>query len=156
NSYLDFKIPTTYPQPITMRNIMTHTPGFEETIQELFVENSSDLRPLDQYLKEHLPNRIFPPGTVPAYSNYATAMAGYILQRVWGEAWADYIENHVFKPLDMSHSTVRQPLPDNLKSFMSNGYQVASGPAKPFEWVQAAPAGSTSVTAVDMQRFMIA
>lgn len=156
NDYLDFKIPATYPQPITLRNVMTHTPGFEETIQELFVENQSDLKPLDQYLKEHLPSRIFPPGPVPAYSNYATALAGYILQRVSGEAWADYVENHVFTPLEMSHSTVRQPLPENLKSLMSNGYQVASEPAKPFEWVEAAPAGSSSVTAADMQHFMIA
>ena len=40
NDYLDFKIPPTYAQPITLRNIMTHTPGFEETVQELFVENA--------------------------------------------------------------------------------------------------------------------
>ncbi len=73
NEYLDFKIPPTYPQPITLRNIMTHTPGFEETIQELFVANASQLKPLDAYLKEHMPARIFPPGTTPAYSNYATA-----------------------------------------------------------------------------------
>ena len=156
NDYLDFKIPLTFPQPITMRNIMTHTPGFEETIQELFVENASDLKPLDEYLKAHLPNRIFPPGTVPAYSNYATAMAGYILQRVSGESWADYIQNHIFNPLGMDHSTVLQPLPENLKPLMSDGYDVASGPAKPFEWVEATPAGSSSVTAADMQHFMIA
>jgi CubicO group peptidase (beta-lactamase class C family) len=156
NDYLDFKIPATYPRPITLRNVMTHTPGFEETIQELFVENASDLKPLDEYLKAHLPNRIFPPGTVPAYSNYATALAGYILQRVSGEAWADYIQNHVFTPLEMSHSTVLQPLPDNLKPLMSNGYELASSPAKPFEYVEATPAGSSSVTAADMQHFMIA
>jgi CubicO group peptidase (beta-lactamase class C family) len=39
---------------------------------------------------------------------------------------------------------------------VSNGYEVASEPAKPFEWVEAAPAGSSSVTAADMQHFMIA
>ncbi len=156
NDYLDFKIPQTFPQPITLRNVMTHTPGFEETIQELFVEDASNLKPLDEYLKEHLPARIFPPGTVPAYSNYATALAGYILQGVSGEPWADYVENHIFKTLEMSHSTVRQPLPDNLKALMSNGYDVASEAAKPFEWVEAAPAGSSSVTAADMQHFMIA
>jgi CubicO group peptidase (beta-lactamase class C family) len=156
NDYLDFKIPQTFPQPITMRNIMTHTPGFEETIQELFVEDAAALQPLDEYLKAHMPNRIFPPGTVPAYSNYATAMAGYILQRVSGEPWADYIQHHIFDPLQMAHSTVFQPLPENLKPLMSEGYNVASGPAKPFEWVEATPAGSSSVTAADMQRFMIA
>jgi CubicO group peptidase (beta-lactamase class C family) len=156
NEYLDFKIPPTYPQPITLRNIMTHTPGFEETIQELFVANASQLKPLDAYLKEHMPARIFPPGTTPAYSNYATALAGYILQRVSGEPFDSYIEHHIFQPLQMLHSTTRQPLPDNLKPLMSNGYDVASEPAKPFEFVEAVPAGSSSVTAADMQHFMIA
>src|SRR5260370_34969020 len=61
NDYLDFKIPTTFPKPITLRNIMTHTPGFEETAQEVFVRDAAELKPLDQYLKGHLPLRVFPP-----------------------------------------------------------------------------------------------
>src|SRR5581483_3903114 len=82
NDYLDFKIPAKFGKPITLRNIMTHTPGFEETIEELFVKDAKDLKPLGDYLKQHLPTRIYPPGSTPAYSNYATAMAGYIVQRV--------------------------------------------------------------------------
>jgi len=156
NDYLDFKIPATFPKPITLRDIMTHTPGFEETVQELFVRDASELKPLDQYLKEHLPVRVFPPGTTPAYSNYATSLAGYILQRVSGERFEDYIDNHIFKPLGMAHSTVRQPLPEALKPLMSNGYDVASAPAQTFEFVEATPAGSSSVTATDMARFMLA
>lgn len=156
NDYLDFKIPPTYPKPITLRNIMTHTAGFEETVQELFVADAKDLKPFDIYLKEHLPARIFPPGTTPAYSNYATTMAGYILQRVSGQDYYDYIDEHILKPLGMAHCTFRQPLPVNLQPMMSNGYEVASQPAKTFEFVEAAPAGSSSVTAMDMTRFMLA
>lgn len=156
NDYLDFKIPATYSKPITLRNIMTHTPGFEEAVQELFVADAKDLKPLNQYLPEHLPQRIFPPGTTPAYSNYATTMAGYIVQRVSGQPFDDYIDEHIFKPLGMSHCTFRQPLPADLKPLMSKGYQLASQPAKPFEYVEAFPAGSSSVSAMDMTHFMIA
>src|SRR5438270_595042 len=156
NDYLDFKIPSTFPKPITLRDIMTHTPGFEETVQELFVPSAKDLTPLDQYVKGHLPVRIYPPFTTPAYSNYATTVAGYILQRVSGEPFDTYIEHHIFQPLEMSHSTTRQPLPEALQPLMSNGYNVASEPAKGFEFVEAAPAGSSSVTGADMQHFMIA
>ena len=156
NDYLDFKIPSTYPKPITLRNAMTHTPGFEETVQELFVKDVKDLKPIGDYLKQHLPARIFPPGTTPAYSNYATCMAGYIVQRVSGQDYFDYIDEHVLKPLNMSHSTFRQPLPDALKPLMSHGYDAASQPAKDFEWVEAAPAGSSSVSAMDMTHFMVA
>ena len=156
NEYVDFKIPATYPKPITLRNIMTHTPGFEETIQELFVKDAKDLTPLGDYVKKHLPTRIYPPGTTPAYSNYATTMAGYIVQRVSGQDYYDYIEQHILNPLKMEHSTFRQPLPDPLKGLASKGYDVASEPAKGFEFVEAAPAGSSSVSAMDMTHFMMA
>ena len=156
NDYLDFRIPATYPKPITLRNIMTHTAGFEESVQELFVADAKELQPLGPYLHKHMPARIFPPGTTPAYSNYATTMAGYIVQRVSGQDYFDYVDEHIIKPLGMTHSTFRQPLPDALAPLMSNGYTVASQPAKKYEFVEAAPAGSSSVSAMDMTRFMIA
>src|SRR5579871_2552993 len=156
NEYLDFKIPATFPQPITLRNIMTHTPGFEETIKNLFGKDAKSLKPLGDYLKVSLPERVFPPGTTPAYSNYATALAGYIVQRVSGEPFEDYVDRHILQPLGMTHTTFRQPLSAALEPLMSKGYQVASKPAKPFEIVQAWPAGSVSTTAADMARFMIA
>jgi len=156
NDYLDFKIPATYPEPINLRNIMTHTPGFEEAEKDLFVADVKDLKPLDEYLQLRLPVRVYPPGTTPAYSNYATALAGYIVQRVSGEAYIDYVERHILQPLGMTHTTFRQPLPDVLKPLMSSGYIVASKPPKPFEVVQAWPAGSSSVAGADIARFMIA
>ncbi len=156
NEYLDFKLPAAQGRPITLRNIMTHTPGFEESIQELFVKDEKGLTPLGDYLQAHLPQRVFAPGTTPAYSNYATTLAGYIVQRVSGQSFDDYIDQHVLQPLGMAHTTFRQPLPEALKPMMSSGYTVASQPAKEFEFVEAAPAGSSAVTATDIARFMIA
>jgi CubicO group peptidase (beta-lactamase class C family) len=37
NNYIDFKIPDAFDKPITLKNIMTHTPGFEEQIKDLFI-----------------------------------------------------------------------------------------------------------------------
>jgi CubicO group peptidase (beta-lactamase class C family) len=156
NDYLDFKIPPTFSKPITLRDIMTHTPGFEEVIKELIVGDAKDLTPLGQYVKTNLPQRIYPPWTTPAYSNYATTVAGYIVQRVSGESFETYIEQHILKPLGMNSTTFRQPLPDALKDRMSKGYNVASHDPGQFELVEAAPAGACSTTATDMARFMIA
>src|SRR5437016_6406382 len=39
NAYLDFKIPPAFGRPITLRDIMTHRPGLEETTKDLFVES---------------------------------------------------------------------------------------------------------------------
>ncbi|HKE48830.1 MAG TPA: serine hydrolase domain-containing protein, partial [Rhodanobacteraceae bacterium] len=107
-------------------------------------------------LKRWMPHRVFDAGTTPAYSNYATSMAGYIVERVSGEPFFDYIDKHIFAPLDMTHSTFRQPLPKELVSLMSTGYNVASEPAKKFEMVGPAPAGSLSSPGEEMGHFMIA
>jgi CubicO group peptidase (beta-lactamase class C family) len=156
NDYIDFKIPATYPQPVTLRRIMTHTAGFEEWGKDLFVPEARELEPLGQDLQNHLPARIFPPGTMPAYSNYAVTLEGYIVQRVSGEKFEDYIANHIFAPLGMTHSSFAQPLPDNLKPLMSSGYSLASAGAKPFEYVNGAPAGALSTSAGDIAHFMLA
>ena len=155
NTYLDFKIPDAYGQPITLKNILTHAPGFEEQAKDLFTVGSESPN-LGAYLKTHIPGRIYPPGTVPAYSNYGAALAGYIVERVSGRPFNEYIEENIFKPLGMTHSTFRQPLPPALAPSMSNGYQLASDEPKPFEVVVPFPAGSLSSTAADMARFMLA
>lgn len=155
NSYLDFKIPDAFDKPITLKNIMTHTPGFEEQIKDLFIPGPAS-PDLGQYLKTHIPKRIFPPGTVPAYSNYATALAGYIVERVSGRPFNEYVDENIFKPLGMTHSTFAQPLPTSLAPAMSNGYQLASDGPKPFEVVGAFPAGSMSSSAIDLAQFMLA
>src|ERR1700694_3853624 len=156
NTYLDFKIPAAWPQPITLRNILTHTTGFEESVKELFVPEGSKPIPLKEYLPNHIPERIFPPGATPAYSNYAATLAGYIVERVSGRPFNDYVAENIFKPLGMPHSTFAQPLPPELKPLMSNGYTVGSGSSKPFEVLVPAPAGSLAATAADLSRFMIA
>jgi len=156
NGYIDFTIEPAYGKPITLRDIMTHTSGFEETARDLFVADAQHLTPLDQYLKQHLPQRIFPPFTIPAYSNYATALAGYIVQRASGKPFEQYVAENILAPLEMKRTTFVQPLPDNMKSLMSLGYRKASEKPQSFEFVEAFPAGSVSTTARDMANFMIA
>lgn len=156
NAYLDFKIPPLDGKPITLRNIMTHTTGFEESVRYLIAKDPKGLLPLGEYAKNALPNRVFAPGTMPAYSNYATALAGHIVARKSGMSFDDYVDRNIFKPIAMNHSSFRQPLPAALKSNMSLGYPVASGEARPFEIVIPAPAGSLSSSGADMAKFMMA
>ena len=156
NDYLDFAIPKTYAEPVTLRQLLTHTAGFEDTLKNLFVAHESDVKPLRTYLLNEMPARIFPPGKIPSYSNYGFTLAGYIVERVSGEKFERYIDNHILKPLRMTNSTFDQPLPPQLAPNMSNGYLNASKKPRHFEFVQAAPAGALSTTAADMTRFMLA
>jgi CubicO group peptidase (beta-lactamase class C family) len=156
NAYLDFRIPPREGQPVTLRNVMTHTPGFEEIIKSLMANDPARLLPLGPYVKAWTPERIFSPGRMPAYSNYGVALAGYIIERVSGESFDDYIDRHIFTPLGMANSTFRQPLPERFIFAMSKGYQLGSGPEELYELVGPAPAGALAATGADMARFMIA
>lgn len=156
NDYLDFVIPRTFAEPVTLRRLLTHTAGFEEVLKNLFVPSAREMRPLREYLIGAMPERIFPPGSVPSYSNYGVALAGYIVERSSGELFEKYIATHILEPLRMEHSTFAQPLPEALEATMSKGYVAATQGAKSFEFVQAAPAGALSATGADMTRFMLA
>ncbi len=157
NTYLDFEIPDYRGAPLTMRHIMTHTSGFEEVVRNLIVSDPelAGSTALGDYLRENIPARIYPPGTMPAYSNYATALAGYIVERLSKEPFAEYVQRHIFDPLGMQHSTFLQPPPEALQASMSLGYKnIKDGKAQVFEIIPASPAGASSVTGADMARFM--
>lgn len=160
NIYLkDFKIPDTYPEPVTMTHLLTHTPGFEDFINEMAVRRAEDLVPLAKFLAKKMPARVLPPGKLTFYSNYGTALAGYIVEKISGMPFEDYIERNIFELLDMQQSTFRQPLPSYLADDMSMGYTYEKGIYEPhgFEYINGlAPAGSMSATATDMAKFMIA
>ena len=160
NIYLkDFKIPDTYPEPITMTHLLTHTPGFEDVINEMAARRAEDLVPLAEFLERKMPARVLPPGKLTSYSNYGAALAGYIVEKISGVPFEDYVEQNIFELLDMQQSTFRQPLPSHLAGDMSVGYTYEKGIYKPhgFEYINGlAPAGSMSTTATDIAKFMIA
>ena len=125
NRYLDFSIPAYEGQPVTMRQIMTHTAGFEESLKDLIGHDRDAIPPYGEMLKRWIPDRIFAPGTTPAYSNYATSLAGYVVERVSGEPFDDYVERHIFAPLGMRNSSFRQPLPANTAA--EHGDRLSAG-----------------------------
>src|SRR5579884_1582645 len=156
NTYLDFKITPKDGKPITLRNLMTHTPGFAETAKYLIDFGDKKPKPLGQVLSRWVPERIYQPGSMPAYSNYGASVAGYIVQRVSGEPVEAYIQRHIFAPAGMTHSSFEQPLPANLRPLMSKGYKPGSDEPQPYEIIGMSPAGALAASGADMGRFMIA
>ena len=156
NTYLDFKIPPRDGQPVTLRNIMTHTGGFAETAKYLIDFGEKKPKPLGQVLSRWVPERIYAPGAMPAYSNYAASVAGYIVERVSGEPFDSYVQRHIFAPAGMNHSSFDQPLPANLRPLLSKGYKPGTDEPQPYEVIGMAPAGALASSGADMGRFMIA
>ncbi|HEV2442562.1 MAG TPA: serine hydrolase domain-containing protein, partial [Steroidobacteraceae bacterium] len=119
-------------------------------------KSPGDILPFRTYLVRHMPAEIFPPGKIVAYSNYGATLAGYIVQRVSGELFDEYIASHILQPLGMTHSTFEQPPPPALAKDLSRGYMKASDKSVPFVYSNIAPAGALCTTAIDMAHFMIA
>lgn len=110
NTYLDFQIPATYPAPIRLKHLMSHSAGFEDRAF-IFARDPGELLPLGPYLARNTPTRVRPPGVLSAYSNYGAALAGYIVECVAQKPFAHYMAEHIFAPLQMRHSSFEQPLP---------------------------------------------
>ncbi len=156
NTYLDFRIPPAFGKPITLRNLMTHTSGFEETAKFLITSDPAAVKPLGEVLKRWVPHRIYAPGSTASYSNYGASLAGYLVERASGEKFDDYVQRHILTPLGMRHSSFAQPLPAALVPGMAQGYEIASGEPQKFEIIPMSPAGALSATGADMAQFMIA
>ncbi|MGE5264719.1 MAG: serine hydrolase domain-containing protein, partial [Acidobacteriota bacterium] len=159
NTYLDFRIPDTYPQPITLKHLMSHTSGFEDRLLGSLVTDPKDLMPVREGLISLMPARVRPPGEAAGYANYNAMLAGNIVARVSGQPYDQYIQEHILNPLGMVHSTARSPIGPDLRSHASVGYTYQQGvfQAIPDYTAQPAglPSGAVQASVTDMARFMI-
>ena len=148
SAYLDFEIERRFDEPLTLRNLLTHSAGFEESIR--MAQDETDL---EAYVKTNPPVQVFEPGSTPGYSNYGMALAGYIVQRVSGQPFETYVREHVLEPAGMTSSTYEQPLPKDMAGSLGPGY-TSTGEEVPFELMGDFPAGSLTASAPDFAAFM--
>jgi CubicO group peptidase (beta-lactamase class C family) len=154
NRYLDFQIRPAFGRPVTLRNLMTHTGGFEEVSDDIILTDPKKAVSLRDDLMHNQPMRLFPPGEIPAYSNYGVGLASYIVERVSGESFEQYVQQHIFTPLGMTHSSFYQPLEKRLEYSDSLGYRGdTTKPPVGFEIFNPVGAGGVSSSAGDMGRF---
>ena len=164
-TYLDVELPTRLerhpfrgdPGPITLAHLLTHTAGFEDA-RGGYALDALAVPSLAEAIRERMPARILRPGEAVAYSNYGAALAGYVVERVSGQPFAAYVDEHVFAPLGMTRSTFAQPLPPELAPDLARASRVIDGELRRdrFVFTGLTPAGSTSTTAADMARLMLA
>jgi CubicO group peptidase (beta-lactamase class C family) len=158
NTYLDFTVPAAFDKPITMHHLMTHTAGFEEDFNALLLDSPEKVLPLRAFLLNHMPERVYAPGSISAYSNYGTALAGYIIERVSGQSFEAYIDENLLRPLKMEHSFVGHNIPAALSADLAKGYKFQNGSYSrlDFEWTAAVPCAAIRTTVTDLSRFMLA
>ena len=158
-----------FTRPIRVRDLMTHTPGFEDNaLHGLFLKDPTKVPSLEEHLVEARPARVREPGEVSSYSNYGAALAGAAVAHLEGLPFETVVEREITGPLGMIHTTFREPykarpdLPPPMSPILaadgSTGYRFASGAfqPQPFEFATgSAPAAAGSSTAGDMARYML-
>ncbi len=159
NLYLkNLHIPETYPEPVTFHHLLTHTTGFDDRNTAATPESIEQLVSLNEYLTRTLPARLRPPGQVTQYSNHGAVISGLLIENISGIPFEQYVEQNIFKPLQMNYSTFSQPQPENLQHYMATGYHYIKGThiAQPVRVANVMPAGMGYFSGIDMANFLIA
>ncbi len=112
NRYLtDFNIQGEDPQhPVTFRHLLTHTSGLPADFGGFPVWGDTVPPSLEDYLRKSL-KVSNPPLKSVVYSNMAYTLVGYLVQKFSGVPYKQYIQEHIFTPLEMN-STAFEPRPD--------------------------------------------
>jgi CubicO group peptidase (beta-lactamase class C family) len=157
DSYLEsLRIPSTFPEPVTSRQLLVHTAGFDSRIIGRQVHDPKELIPLKDYLSSRMPRRIRPPGEVSIYSEHGYALAGLLIEEISGSPFDAYMHDNIFLPLDMGRSTFDWS--QELASSLATGYGLAGTSLEPVlrDLRQTVPASMLVTTASDSARWMLA
>ena len=156
NRYLRrFKVPPTFPEPVTFQHLLTHTAGFDEIRPGTRAETAAGVLPLGDFLATKLV-RLRSPGQTISYSTYGITLAGYLVEQISGMDFETYLARNVWHPVGMTRTSIT--VPDSLKPDLAQGYEYEGGANKlaEWEWYHTTPASSINASAADMGRFIIA
>jgi CubicO group peptidase (beta-lactamase class C family) len=128
-------------QKITIRHLLTHTSGipdvWENTEQDAYTKGIVDSR--KDYDEEEL-TRIylglkleFQPGEKWSYCSTGYALLGFLIHRVTGMYYGDFLRQRVFSPLGMNATTIISEA-DIVPNRVS-GYILVKGELKNQEWI---------------------
>lgn len=152
STYLDFRISGLDGAPITMRHLMTHTPGLAERVWGIYEPDLST--PAAERLRRNIPQAVYPPGSTMAYSNYGAGLAALALEKAGGAPFEALVAARIFAPVGMKNSTFAQPLPETLAPLLVSGYAPGKRQPHRFEVIVPTGSGGMSASAGDMARFL--
>ena len=147
---------------LKVRHLFTHTAGFEDGYVGHWMANAiSDNLSLLDYIKSNAPKRIRKSDEFIVYSNYASALAGAVIEKVTGQPFKRYMLNNILLPLGMHHSTFEQPPfaeDEGITRAVGHHWTGSSYDTYDDEYVSngMTPAAGLLTTADDIAKFMIA
>ena len=102
----DFRSKTKFEDPVTLRHLMHHNAGFDDSVTDVMIPGPTEKKSLREVLEAADIKQVFPPGEVLAYSNYSSGLAAYIVEEVSGLDYREYVREHIFEPLQMTKTAI--------------------------------------------------
>ncbi|WP_221392167.1 serine hydrolase [Dyadobacter sp. NIV53] len=137
--------------PILVEHLLEHTTGWDDLHLADYAMNEPKLT-LKQGLDYHPHSRIsrWIPGTRMSYCNSGPAVAAYIIEKITGRTFEDYIQEHFFKPMGM------QTMSYYATSLYKNSGATLYMDNQPQKYwnISVRPSGSINASAKDMARML--
>jgi CubicO group peptidase (beta-lactamase class C family) len=140
--------------PIRIVNVLEHTTGWDDLALREYA--NSDPKPLT--LKEGLDfdprsrTSRWRPGTFFSYCNSGPPVAAYIVEKVTGMRFEDYVRQNFFAPIHMD--TADYFFPAEHKDLMAQLYQADGKTPYPYWHIIQRPAGSINASAREMGNYV--
>jgi CubicO group peptidase (beta-lactamase class C family) len=158
NNYLRrIQLPRKNNRDVTVRNLVTHRAGIDESIYDLATLDAVPVPIAAGEILERLPPIVRTPGEISVYSNIGYGVLGILIEDVTGLTYGEYLRQNVFVPLDMVRSYVRykpqEPIAQPME-YLPNG---AASPI-PQGWAYhpfISSSASVVSTAQDMAKFAL-
>jgi len=167
---LDDKIAKYFPtaprswKNITIRNLLNHTSGLADYTDDIYVRPGGLIDLHAALTDDEIFRRFttlpfdFKPGEKWKYSNTGYAILGFLIHRVSGQSYGDFLDARVFKPLGMNATRVISE--SDIISNRSAGYLLAKNEIRNQDWVaphwNTLADGALYSTAVDMSKWDVA
>ena len=126
---------------VTVRNLLTHTSGIADYTNHEYTKAGGLINLRGDYTEEQLYQKLvqlplnFETGTKWKYSNTGYVLLGFVIHKVTGKFYGDFLQERIFQPLGMSATRIiseRDIVPNR-----ASGYELAKGEIKNQEWVSA-------------------
>ena len=126
----DYKVTDPRQRDISIRQVLLHTSGLPDVDDYGWDKPQYDEQALQQWALEESPrDLLFDPGSAREYSNVGFEVLGFVIERVSGLSFADYVRKNIFEPLKMVQSTFYYP--DTLPAWRTVGHAGAAGSKRP-------------------------
>ena len=138
--------------PVRVVNLLEHTTGWDDLHFREYAKQAPDSMSLREGLDydHHSRTSRWPPGTRMAYCNAGPAVAAYVVEKVTGQRFEDFVQQNLFNPIGMKTATYFEPPPGVATTL----YHPDGKTPFPYGHIIMRPSGAINASANDMAAYL--